>query len=287
MRRLLVPVLVFPLLVGMAFLGAACGGDEASPAEILAAAPAKTVDETSKLAIDVSSNGTPRINFKGQGAFDYTAQRGRMSIDMSGLGLPTGARGGTAEMVMVGDVIYMKLPVDPAELGGRPWVKIDVAAAARQSGVDVQRLRQQFQNNDPTKSLNVLRGVSDDVKAVGTEEVRGTETTHYTATVDLNKAAQQSPPDVRESLDQLRQQLGTPTFPVEAWIDSEGRLRRQRFGLDLSKLNAPGAAPGTVSGVMTTTVELFDFGTEVDVSEPPPDQVSDLMSLLRQQAPRR
>ncbi len=285
MRRLF-PLLVFPLSVGMAFLGGACGGDEASPAEILAAAPAKTVDETSKLSIDVSSNGTPPINFKGQGAFDYKAQRGRMSIDMSALGLPTGARGGTAEMVMVGDVIYMKLPVDPAELGGRPWVKVDVAAAARQAGVDAQRVRQQFQSNDPTNSLNALRGVSDDVKAVGTEEVRGTETTHYTATVDLNKASQQSPPEVREALDQLREQLGTPTFPVDAWIDSDGRLRRQRFSIDLSKIRAPGVASGTVSGVMTTTVELFDFGTEVDASEPPPDQVSDLMSLLQQGARR-
>ncbi len=274
------------LLVGMALVAGACGGDEVSPVQLISSAPAKTVEEkTSRMAIDVSSTGAVPIRFSGEGAFDYEAHRGRVAMDVSSLGLPAGAGGGMADVLMAGDVIYMKLPVDPAELGGRPWLKLDVDTAAQQSGLDLEGLRKQFQNNDPTTALNALRGVSNDVKAVGTEEIRGTETTHYTATVDLNKAAQQSPPEARSAVEQLGRQLGTTTFPVEVWIDGDGRLRRQRFSMDLSKVMAPGARPGGLTGVMTTTVELFDFGTEVDVKEPPADQVTDFMTVL-QQAPR-
>ncbi len=282
MRRLLVP-----LLVAMALLPGACGGDEVSPAQLLASTPDKTVEkQTSKVAVDVSSTGSPPLRFNGEGVFDYKAQRGRLRMDLSSLGLPSGAGGGKADVLMAGNVLYIKLPLDPAELGGRPWLKLDLAAAAKQSGIDLEGLKQQFQSNDPTASLNALRGVSGDVKAVGTEDVRGAKTTHYTATVDLNKAAQQSPPEARASIEQLSKQLGTATFPMDAWIDGDGRLRRQRFSMDLSKVTAPGVAPGTVTGVVTTTVELFDFGTEVDVSEPPADQVSDFMTVL-QQASRR
>jgi hypothetical protein len=95
-------------------------------------------------------------------------------------------------------------------------------------------------------------------------------------------AAQQSPPDVRADVEALGRQLGTTTFPTDVWIDDDGRVRRQRLSLDLSKAAQPAGGGSVPPEVVTTTVEFFDFGTKVDVSEPPPDQVADCTTLLRQ-----
>ena len=232
------------------------------------------------MVIDVAVTGGPQtVHVGGEGVFDLQAQRGRLSFDMSSLGLPGAA--GRSEMILAGNVVYMKLPVESSQLQGRPWLKLDLAAVAGQSGIDLERLKQ-LRNNDPTGSLNFLRGVSDDVKEVGKEDVRGTETTHYTATVDLTKAAEQAPPDVRDDVQQAAQQLGTSRLPVDAWIDEDGRLRRERFSIDLSKVQTPGGGGGVPGGTLTTTVELFDFGVDVEVSEPPPEQVTDLTTLVGQ-----
>ena len=47
--------------------------------------------------------------------------------------------------------------------------------------------------------------MSDDVEEVGTEEVRGVDTTHYRGTIDLERALEQVPESVKP---QVEAQLG-------------------------------------------------------------------------------
>lgn len=276
MRRPLSIVLIIVALVGTG----ACGDKEKSPQQILAGAPAQTVESrTSKVALSVRvGGGNETVDFKGDGVFDFKAQRGRLVLDLSSLGLP--GSGASTEILFNADVVFMKLPFDLPELKARPWVKIDLTHLDELSGIDTSQLRQ-IQSNDPTAALNYLRGVTDDVKVVGREKVRGAMTTRYKAVIDLQKAAKEVPAQLKDDIAQIIKQLGSTTIASDVWIDSKGRLSKLEYVVDLSKVELPTtkgeAAP---TGTLTATFELFDYGTEAAVTDPPADQVTDLKELI-------
>ena len=275
----LILVLVLPALLA----AGACSDEEPrSPRQILAAAPGETVSaRTAKVGLEVSVAGGPdAVDFSGSGAFDFRAQRGRLLLDLSSLGLP-GAKGDT-EIVFSENLVYMKLPFDLPQLKARPWVKIDITQLDKLTGIDLAQLRQ-IQSNDPTAALNYLRGVTDQVSVVGTEEVRGVETTHYKALIDLKKAAEQVSDRLEDDISQIISQLGSETIDSDVWIDDEGRLRKLQYSVDLSKVKVPGnepVDPAVRMGTLTASFELFDFGTDVEVNEPPASQVTDIGQLL-------
>jgi hypothetical protein len=115
------------------------------------------------------------------------------------------------------------------------------------------------------------------VKKVGTETVRGVETTHYHASIDLGKALDQA--DIPKSLRDAEKQFeksndaGASTIPVDVFVDGDGYVRR--ISLDLENFLGDGAGSGATSGpALTESIDLYDFGTPVNVQAPPPDQVS-------------
>jgi hypothetical protein len=155
-------------------------------------------------------------------------------------------------------------------------VKIDLATAGRSVGVDINSLSQ-AQASDPSQTLDYLRGAADDVTNVGTEDVRGTTTTHYRAVVDLNKAAKLSPA-ASDAIKSTIKLLGSATQPVDVWVDGEGRVRRMQYTVDLSKTKAASSVPGA-AGTVTFTLEVFDFGAPVQATVPAADQIVDLSAL--------
>jgi hypothetical protein len=197
-----------------------------------------------------------------------------MLIDLSQLGLP----GPPIDAVFDNMTVYENLPrtLIPQMPAGKSWVKVDLAAAGRSIGVDVNALSQS-QAGDPSQTLAYLRGASGDVTRVGTEDVRGTQTTHYRAVLDLNKAADQSP-GAREAIKSAINALGSSKQPADVWVDAQGRLRRMRYIVDLSKSKVAASTPGVPTS-LTFTLELFDFGVPVQAAVPPPDQVVDLGAL--------
>jgi hypothetical protein len=145
---------------------------------------------------------------------------------------------------------------------------VDLAKAAQQQGLDVSKLAPSM---DPGSILQQLRAVGE-VKKVATDTVRGVPTTHFHATVDLNKAVKLQPParraQMQRSIDALVQQTGTATIPVEAWVDSENRLRRET---------------ATIGKLGSLQLDLFDFGPQQTVTPPPADQTVDLLAVLARQ----
>jgi integrase len=129
----------------------------------------------------------------------------------------------------------MKLPSQFAsELGGKPWVKVDVNALLKQAGVDVDIASlAQGQSNDPTQGLSMVRG-ADSVIKVGPEQVRGDDTTHYKIIVNLDKAIAEAPADERDMLSKVAAIYTVRTFPVDLWLDSEGRVHRFQQTIDPS-----------------------------------------------------
>ena len=265
MRRR-VPVLVLTMTLALA----GCGGGP-SGRDVLVAAPDKTVAAlTSSVDYELGIEGGGREGrFNGQGVFDFAARKGRLSFDLSQLGV-SGSRG-RAEMLLLGNLIFLKLPLDLPQLGNRPWVKIDVDALGQQSGLALGSLGQ-LQKTDPTSFMELLRAVSGDVDDKGKEKVRGVETRHYATELDLDEVRRLTPPEVSGLVDQT----GSDTLPVEAWVDGDGRLRRMKQTADLTKAKDPQLRQ---MGTVTTVLELGDFGVPVVVDPPPPEQVSDLAAL--------
>jgi hypothetical protein len=115
--------------------------------------------------------------------------------------------------------------------------------------------------NNPVSLLRFLTGASDDVRKAGSEDVRGTRTTHYEGTLNLQKVVDQASPDQRadlqEWLDFLREEQPT-TVPFGLWVDSDGVARRLRID----------AGEGA-----SVLIEYYDFGVPVEITTPSEDEV--------------
>jgi hypothetical protein len=141
---------------------------------------------------------------------------------------------------------------------------MDLAVIGKAAGVDLEQLMQANQQN-PGDMLQALKGVGESSE-VGHETIRGGDTTHYHADIDMKKAIDQVSHD--ERLEQMLQSTGLSTMPVDVWIDGSGRVARQSM-----KFSASGVS-------MDMTIDYTRFGVPVDVTPPPADQVMDAGALL-------
>ncbi|MBV8388123.1 MAG: hypothetical protein JO155_15140 [Acidimicrobiia bacterium] len=260
--------------IGAIGLLAACGGG-GTPAAVtlLRNAPNSTAGAgTSRLETLIERPGSQPIKITGEA--DFKAHRGHMLIDLSQLGLP----GPPLDAVYDNATVYEKFPpaLAAALPQGKSWVKVDLATAGRSVGSDFSALTQNGAS-DPTQSLDFLRGASDSVSRVGTEDIRGTPTTHYRVVVDLDKAADASP-TARNAIKSTIKLLGSARQPMDVWVDAQGRVRQLKYTVDLSKSKTASSVP-SVPGTVTFTLNLFDFGVPVQAVVPPADQVADLGAL--------
>jgi len=269
------------LLVAVTVAG--CGGGSSQPAStdqvdistsaapqaqaVLAAGQRTAAETSARVSFKATFTGDTNGTLTGEGVF---AQRqGHLTMDLGGL---TGVGTGQAEIVFDKLVYYMKLPPGSgASLPpGKEWFKLDFAKLGKQQGLDLSQLMQ-LNQSDPSQALDFLQGASDDFEEVGQEEVRGEQTTHYKGTVDLEKVAEEAPADVQEQYRKLSELTGDKKVPMDVWIGDDGLVRKIAFTQ---------AVPN--GGSVKMEEELYDFGTDVNVEEPPANQVVDLQDVLGQ-----
>jgi hypothetical protein len=269
--------------VVLALAGCGGGGDGVSrlsaseAVDLTAERTAESGSSRIAFTVDTEVSGR-RFQLEGGGEFDYGERRGRLELDLGSLLGELGIADGRFETVFDQTVVYMRFPRELASRlpggGERPWLKIDLEQAAALEGLDLGQLQQL--NQDPSQVLEYLRATSE-VEEVGPEDVRGVETTRYRATVDLRRVADAVPAEqrarLRESIEQLIRQLGTHELPVSVWVDGDGLLRRFQQTVTV-------AASG-VESTTDVTMELFDFGTDVEVERPDADEVLDLAEVVK------
>ena len=258
---------------------AGCGSDDALSPEAVAEAADKTASKGSvRVAIKqtITLQGGSPIQTSGEGVVDPKSRRGRLKSDLSGIpGRPNDIGSGSQEIIFDGFTMYMRSPLFAGALpAGKTWLKIDVNKAGKAAGIDLGALAQQGQ--DPTEALRYLKAASGDVERVGEEDVRGTKTTRYKATIDFKRYPDLVPAKdraaVRRSIEQIIKLSGAEKAPMEVWIGEDGVVRRLR-----QRINTVIA-----TGMRSTAdqqIELYDFGVSVAVQPPPAGDTQDATDL--------
>lgn len=260
-----------PFLGAIAIVGVAVA--------LLAPSHGGVIDPVAKAADTTAAAGTAEfrlsgsmsvagqtIPINGNGAVDMRNARMRMSMSF-----PVPQFGSMdIEEIFDGSAIYMKMPAALTSRipGGKPWMKLDLEALGKASGVDMQQLMQAGGQSNPSDMLAALKGVGSSQK-VGTDDLNGTPTTHYKATIDLEKAADRIPDKkTAESVKQMFSASGSKSIPFDVWIDRAGRVRQESLNFSMDGASA------------NMTMSFTRFGVAVDTTPPPADQVLDAGALL-------
>ena len=250
-----------------------CAGDDALALDPVAQAANTTAKTTSsrfefRASIDAGSVGSFALH--GNGVFDGKDKSGWMNMHFSlppayQLQVPTADP--SMEMIFDGShglIMYMRSPLFDKVVPTGKWVKMDLAKMA-EKGQDLSAILNANQA-DPSQSLRMLMA-SSSAHVMGSERIRGAQTTHYAFSIDFKRLAQNS-----KQFKMLTDETGSVSAPAEAWIDAKGRVRR------LTVAMVSGAKLGTPV-TMTITEDLYDFGTPVNITAPSGDLVVDLSSL--------
>jgi hypothetical protein len=152
-------------------------------------------------------------------------------------------------------------------------MRIDMEKAGKGLGIDFNQLMGGAAQN-PASSLDLLRS-SADFSEVGKETIDGVDTTHYHGIVDLQKASGAA--GLSSAAVQRLLAMGAPSqYPMDVWVDDAGLIRRFASSYDQS-------SGGQVVS-LEMTMDMSDYGTPVDVTAPPADQVFDATDLAAQGA---
>jgi len=247
-------------------------GTPKPPVELAASAARTSRAKSARMAMTMRMAVPPTgqtIVAHATGVVGFRSRNGDMTMNMT---IP-GAGVIRMREVMVWPVIYMHSPLFAAGLHGKQWMKLDMAKIERAHGVNLNALTS-TQSGDPTQMLQTLENESDSLQNLGVATVRGVQTVHYHAVIDLAKAARNAPAAMRAAVQKsdarLVAMLGTHRMPMDVWIGEDHLVRRLAYHMAL-----PLASTGETMS-MDVTLDMFDFGVPVHVTAPPAGQVAAL-----------
>jgi hypothetical protein len=216
----------------------------------------------------VTTSGRP-VPLSSRGEFDRRLRRGAFTTKTK-----LGSQAFTVRQIVDEQQLYLRSPVFAGKLpGGKSWLKIDVAKAARVPGLNLDALGVSGPSQDPAQGLDYLQGAGA-AKRLGAAKVNGVATTHYRVQVDLKRAAKRSAKEAKRSIGRLISSLGGPTMlPVDVWIDGDHLIRRQHV-----KYSA------TVAGAQSAfdiTTDYTAYGAKLDAQPPADGDTFDGMASLK------
>jgi hypothetical protein len=165
------------------------------------------------------------VPLSARGTVDRKSQRGAFTTETK-----LGAKSFTVQQVVDKQLLYLRSSLFEGRLpGGKSWMKVDLAEAAKTPGVDLDALGASGPSQDPVSGLDYLRGAGA-AKKLGAAKVDGVATTRYRVQVDLKRAVKRSAqPAAKRAIDRLIATLGgSSVLPVDVWVDGDHLVRRQR-----------------------------------------------------------
>ncbi|MBC2877422.1 MULTISPECIES: hypothetical protein [Streptomyces] len=261
--------------------------DGRSPVQALQAAFKKTSAAKSAkvhMTMEMPAGATPGAP-SGPMVMDGVQGWNPTVVDMavSGAALAGKDGPGATRMIMLNNVMYMQMPAKamesaPAEMRGKKWMKIDVAAAAKESGNPA--LQKQLtgnmndMNQDPAKQMAVLLD-SPNLKHLGAEKVNGVDAQHYKGTLTVeemikgNESTKLMDPKDREQLLENVKKAGIKSYDMEFWLNNEDLPVKMTVGMD------------SAQGKIKIAADYKDYGAKADVQAPPAGETLDLMEMMK------
>lgn len=175
------------------------------------------------------------------------------------------------ELITVGETAFMKWGFFNAFLGTDGWVELpadEAGSVTSQFGMGAEAM-------SPTQILEQLRDANATIEELGTETVRGVETTRYRAVLNLKELAETLPPDEQAELESQFGAAGIDELPMEIWLGTDGLVYRYVMEVDASAADT--GVPGLES--MRMEFEMYDYGETIVVEPPDPSEVTSIDQL--------
>jgi hypothetical protein len=160
--------------------------------------------------------------------------------------------------ILTTKVAYLRIP----GLGstGKPWVKLSLAGK-NGTGAALGQLLQSAENSNPANQTAALTA-SKDLRKTGTEVVNGIPTTRYEGSYSVADEMKKLPPALRKITSQSIAALGITKVQFTIWIDGQHQMRRV---ITVEKGS---------SSTITTKLDIISINQPVNVTVPPPSQVT-------------
>jgi lipoprotein LprG len=187
------------------------------------------------------------ITMSGDMALGKTLEETSFALTMSAPSM-----GGDVSMMLVDGVMYL-----PEEPGSDKYMQIDLTDGSNPMGALFSQI---FSQASPSATTLALEGAIEDFRPVGSEEIDGVMTTHYTVTVNTQKVLAET---MGEELLSMAQSSGTAlpeTMTYDFWVGDDDNLPRRM------RTDAMG---------MSMTIDFTAWGEPVDIQAPSEDQLSD------------
>ncbi|MFE2440884.1 hypothetical protein ACPEIC_21260 [Stenotrophomonas sp. NPDC087984] len=255
-------------------------GDKSGQSAMSPLAALKLASQRTDQKNSAKVEGTTKMgeqNSQMSGSMDWAnGIRANMSITQSGGAIASSPIEGKAmDARYTPDAMFLNMGDEfAAQAGsGKHWVKYDYDVLAQKAGPSGAFLKDQMQNNNPSRSVELLLATGK-VKSVGSESVKGVKATHYTGTVKVSEIAKMQSKELSQSdLDALQKQLetsGMDTETIDLWVDDQNLLVKKR---EQAQSN---------NGSYDSTVYYSDYGTAVTVEEPTSSDTVDFQDMLQQ-----
>jgi hypothetical protein len=257
----------------LALLGVACAEQTVrpGPGQLAVVADATAAAGTARMAASFTTTMPPigEYAMTMEGVVDFARQA--VHLTMSVTGAPEGAMSG--ETIMLDGFSYMRADTAQPGVPAGTWVRDELPERAGGWG-------DPFTGGQPTDMVDALRELGLPVEVVGSERVRGVDTTRYQVLAtaeDLIRAEHQEGdiegPDFGD--------LGDMETVIDVWVDDQDLLRRMRTETDVSAAYSGWMEEEQVVDARTIMeFELFDYGVDVDITAPPEDEVVDAEPLM-------
>lgn len=253
------------LVIANAFLHS-----EESPLNPMAAAAERTQSKPGArftMEATYSSDALPQpMTAHATGA--YNAETGLSKILMT-MNVP-GKGPMTMDMVGNGTDLYMRMDgIDQQLPDGKEWLEIQPFGGHSEEEMTIG-------SGDADDSLQVLGLVSDGVREVGREKVRGVSTRRYRAAIEMGEIVELYRSEGKDELaDKVEEEAAAMT--VEASIDAKSIVRRFRMVMTMP------TGPGQPGLTMDMRMDLFGFGARPEVTLPDSSQVYDATDFADEQ----